>query len=292
MFKFALKRIVERLFLFSSSLLLGASPSVAGESDEWSLRGSLDANWSRGATDLNGDYKELDLAWFRRDLAFSIRNKFYSPQNAAPVVAYDTAVALVTLGWEREFLRAYASVGYQNGGLIGAGHALLSAGHHAAGFRSLRRSPPSTSGKALALAEVVAERPFELFRAGDARFGVAPQGWLAIGNARQSVGAGVFGVASWRTPLENVRNNPGHFAQTRNVGSFVYAGLTAAHVFHDDVYRGLMVRAVLPSAVVGVRARLGAFTLGAQYEKMLSPEARGTRDRAADRLSVSLGRRI
>jgi hypothetical protein len=160
---------------------------------------------------------------------------------------------MATLGWEREFLRAYASVGYQNGGLIGGPRAFVG-GRHAAGFRSLRRSPPSTSGKALALAEVVAERPFELFRAGDARLGVAPQGWLAIGNARQSIGAGVFGMARWRTPLENVRINPGHFAQTRNAGHFVYAGLTAAHVFHDDVYRGLMVRAVLPSAVIGVRA--------------------------------------
>jgi hypothetical protein len=88
MFKLALKRIAERLFVFSSTLLPGAAPSIAVESDEWSLRGSLDTNWSRGATDLNGDYKEPDLAWFRRDLAFSIRNKFIrrkTPRRSSPV---------------------------------------------------------------------------------------------------------------------------------------------------------------------------------------------------------------
>jgi hypothetical protein len=284
--------VLASLAMLSIHQMASAAPLVPRDDDYWTLRGSLDSNWSRGSTDVNGDYKELDLAYFHKEFMLSARNKLASPQNARASVGFDTAVALLTAGWDKGLARAYVSLGYQNGGLLGAGQTLLGAAHRAMGFKGARISPASTLGKAVALVELAAERPTALLRREDVEIGVDPLVWATLGSPRTGLGAGLFGVVSWRTPLEAVRINPTAFAQARADGDFIYAGVALAHIVHDDLYRGQHVREATPSAIVGFRARLGTFVLAAQFDRMLSAEVRGARARAVDRLSVSFGRRL
>ena len=159
--------------LIAVALSLAITPSAAAsemfeDSDaslrQWSLRSGFDGNLTRGATDLNGDMKQTDVAVFYDEWMASARFKLFSPQNPGRTVLYDTALGTLTFGFDRGFLRLYGTLGVQNGRFIDAGQALVGLAHKALGFTGARRSPPSTPAKLAASVDVVAGKPIAFFR--------------------------------------------------------------------------------------------------------------------------------